>query len=150
MAHIRKATKGDIDIGNTQPFCHKKLRFMHNGTVEGFDKYGHSDSRVMFSQLLEATEGASCIYKVHWYLRKAIISKIKTGTLNFVLQGDSYTMIGRIARNKNPIPLYYKLDLEGFRASSKNIEAESMSLLPKNHIGIFSRNHINFSVLKVS
>jgi hypothetical protein len=149
MAHVRRATKGRIDIGNTQPFHHDNLKFMHNGTVLGYERYGCSDSYVIFENLVELTNKSSCIYKVHWYLQRHIIEEMVEGTLNFVLQGDSYTMFGRVAKNKIPIPLYYKLDLRGLLVSSKNMEGGTMTLLPKNTIGIYSKNTHKLSILSV-
>ena len=38
VAHVRKATVGDISIKNTHPFVSDRWTFAHNGTVTGFDK----------------------------------------------------------------------------------------------------------------
>ena len=37
IAHVRRATVGDISIENTHPFVWDRWTFAHNGTVAGFD-----------------------------------------------------------------------------------------------------------------
>lgn len=37
IAHIRKASVGNISVGNTHPFAHGRFLFAHNGTIENFD-----------------------------------------------------------------------------------------------------------------
>lgn len=38
VAHVRKATVGDISIKNTHPFVSDRWTFAHNGTLTGFDR----------------------------------------------------------------------------------------------------------------
>jgi len=39
LAHIRKATKGNINILNTHPFQYGKWSFIHNGNINNFNKH---------------------------------------------------------------------------------------------------------------
>jgi predicted glutamine amidotransferase len=50
FAHLRKASRGRINLENTHPFVHNPYVFMHNGTVYFPDQSG-SDSKQFFSLL---------------------------------------------------------------------------------------------------
>lgn len=69
LAHLRKATFGELSMINSHPFQHGKWVFAHNGTVPGFEEYredvvsmiapplrsfilGDTDSEVLFYLLL--------------------------------------------------------------------------------------------------
>jgi len=38
LAHVRAASKGDVNVFNTHPFNFKEYSFMHNGGIGGFNK----------------------------------------------------------------------------------------------------------------
>jgi glutamine amidotransferase len=40
VAHVRKATVGEISLNNTHPFVHRNWTFAHNGTLTGFNSIG--------------------------------------------------------------------------------------------------------------
>lgn len=69
LAHIRKATQGELSTINTHPFQHGSWVFAHNGNIAGFDRLrdrlvarvppilrrfilGHTDSEVLFYLIL--------------------------------------------------------------------------------------------------
>ena len=62
ILHTRRATKGEINIKNTQPFNYQNYVFAHNGTI--FDEFkvpekyieGNSDSAKWFNSILSHSE----------------------------------------------------------------------------------------------
>jgi glutamine amidotransferase len=73
MAHVRAASSGGVSILNCHPFHHKRLLFMHNGSIGGFQKIkrymrrdlpdciydwikGQTDSEHMFAVFLHIFE----------------------------------------------------------------------------------------------
>lgn len=82
VAHVRRATVGQISIENTHPFAHQQWTFAHNGTVTGFDelktgleretdprlqqlRLGTTDSEQYFYWLLTRIEQAGLADSLH-------------------------------------------------------------------------------------
>jgi glutamine amidotransferase len=67
MAHVRKATVGDLTEENTHPFCLGEYAFCHNGTIgtpdrllgrDGSGPRGQTDSERLFHRLLREVDPA--------------------------------------------------------------------------------------------
>jgi predicted glutamine amidotransferase len=60
LVHFRKATAGAKSAENSHPFIAEGLAFAHNGSVFGIAQPGQSDSKEVFSRILdERRKGAS-------------------------------------------------------------------------------------------
>lgn len=53
LAHVRKASAGARTVDNTHPFTHGRWSFCHNGTIWGVAPEGESDSRALFTHLMD-------------------------------------------------------------------------------------------------
>lgn len=105
LAHLRKATQGDLSIINTHPYQHGHWVFAHNGNIKGFDEVrdelvrkippvlrrfilGKTDSEVLFYLLL-GKMAQRCEIERHGYpledLREAACEMVEEVT---TLVGD--------------------------------------------------------------
>ena len=99
VAHIRKATQGDLNILNSHPFQYGKWIFVHNGNLKNFDQYknkliekidvglrpfvlGSTDSELVFYLLLSFLKEKIALSEENFpaeHLKSAIES-----TVNFI------------------------------------------------------------------
>ncbi len=113
IGHIRKKTRGKVDLANTHPFVRelwgRHWVFAHNGTVRGaralklgrFRPIGNTDSEHAYCHLLEALRSSFSSYpRAPSQLFEAIAQvggRIgKRGSFNFLL-GDSRHLYARCA-----------------------------------------------------
>ncbi|ARG97043.1 class II glutamine amidotransferase [Legionella micdadei] len=82
LAHVRAASRGDVNIFNTHPFIYKEYCFMHNGIINGFDKLrrqvtnqlsdeiyhwikGQTDSELFFAVFLDFLIRSKKTFDIH-------------------------------------------------------------------------------------
>ena len=111
LAHIRKATHGDLCITNAHPFQYGHWVFIHNGNMEGFEKLkgrllkevspllrrfilGNTDSEVLFytiltrlSRRIELHRGGCCLADLAAAVRESV-AKVTEIIGPFHLQED--------------------------------------------------------------
>jgi glutamine amidotransferase len=90
MAHVRKATCGDLSAENTHPFCLGEYAFAHNGTIGGHDRLlglpdgrgpiGQTDSERFFHRLLREVDPDPD--RVVDGLRRAVTAAVSCGPLS--------------------------------------------------------------------
>jgi predicted glutamine amidotransferase len=90
MAHVRRATQGDLTQENTHPFCLGEYAFCHSGTLsrdehlmglaDGAGPRGQTDSERLFHRLLREVDPAPD--KVVDGLRRAVAAAAKCGPLS--------------------------------------------------------------------
>ncbi len=114
IAHIRKATRGDINLENTHPFIRElwgeNWVFAHNGTVEGvgvceechYQPIGTTDSEVAFcclvSQLRERFLKKPSEKEIFDAVVEITSEIAKHGVFNFILS-NGHWMIARCSTN---------------------------------------------------
>ncbi|USQ17156.1 class II glutamine amidotransferase [Actinobacillus pleuropneumoniae] len=114
IAHIRKATRGDINLENTHPFIRElwgeNWVFAHNGTVEGvgvceechYQPIGTTDSEVAFCCLVSQLRDRFLKKPSEKEIFDAVVeitSEIaKHGVFNFILS-NGHWMIARCSTN---------------------------------------------------
>lgn len=114
IAHIRKATRGDINLENTHPFIRElwgeNWVFAHNGTVEGvgvceechYQPIGMTDSEVAFcclvSQLRERFLKKPSEKEIFDAVVEITSEIAKHGVFNFILS-NGHWMIARCSTN---------------------------------------------------
>ncbi len=59
LAHVRRATIGPVGLENTHPFAEGRWTFIHNGTVEGFDRIRQNMLGMMSFRHRAAIAGAT-------------------------------------------------------------------------------------------
>src|SRR3954463_7589109 len=87
MAHVRRATRGDLSQENTHPFCLGEYAFCHSGTLgeserlmglaDGVGPVGQTDSERLFHRLLREVDPAPD--KVVDGLRRAVNAAARCG-----------------------------------------------------------------------
>ncbi len=90
LAHVRRATHGDLTPENTHPFCLGEYAFCHSGTLssheslmglaEGAGPRGETDSERLFHRLLREVDPAPD--KVVDGLRRAVAAAARCGPLS--------------------------------------------------------------------
>jgi predicted glutamine amidotransferase len=105
MAHVRKATVGDLTEENTHPFCLGEYAFCHNGTIGTADKLlgrdgdgpqGQTDSERLFHRLLRDVDPA---HDPVDGLRAAVTAAAKCGplsALNFLFSDGEHLYAYRL------------------------------------------------------
>ncbi|MGY4674782.1 class II glutamine amidotransferase [Ursidibacter arcticus] len=117
IAHIRKATRGDVNLENTHPFIRElwgeNWVFAHNGTVEGitvcesnhYQPIGTTDSEAAFcciaAQLKERFPSKPTEKQIFDAIVEITSEIAKYGVFNFILS-NGHWMIARCSTN-----LYY-------------------------------------------
>ena len=107
IAHIRKATKGEVALVNTHPFMRELWGrywiFAHNGTLENFNPefgnhyrpVGTTDSEQAFCYLLDTlrlryTEGQPPIAELYGTLATLSAEIARHGRFNYILSNGDY------------------------------------------------------------
>jgi len=113
LGHLRKASRGEISMENTQPYAFGQYTFCHNGTVRDFKKIilepaylsqrkGTTDSEVVFLYLLQTIKKNGDFLKGFLEGIKKLRSMDYTG-LN-ILMSDGKTLLAlRSANEKDAI-----------------------------------------------
>jgi predicted glutamine amidotransferase len=107
MAHVRRATRGDMTDENTHPFCLSEYAFCHSGTLgddeslmglaDGAGPRGQTDSERLFHRLLREVDPAPD--KVVDGLRRAVTAAAKCGpltALNFLFSDGEHLYAYRL------------------------------------------------------
>lgn len=114
IAHIRKATRGDVNLENTHPFIRElwgeNWVFAHNGTVEGigvcetchYQPIGTTDSEAAFCRMVSELKAKYPKKPTEKEIFNAVVeitSKIaEHGVFNFILSNGNW-MIARCTTN---------------------------------------------------
>lgn len=114
IAHIRKATRGDVNLENTHPFIRElwgeNWVFAHNGTVEGievckechYQPIGTTDSEVAFCQMVSQLKEKYPDKPSEKEIFDAVVEITSTiaehGVFNFILSNGDW-MIARCTTN---------------------------------------------------
>lgn len=110
IAHIRKATQGEVGLENCHPFQRELWGqywvFAHNGNLENFDpelrgRYqpvGTTDSEKAFCLILETLstmflDGKPSLEKLYSVLQEISQELAKKGTFNFLLANGEYFFV---------------------------------------------------------
>jgi len=132
IAHIRKATQGDVRLENTHPFQRelwgRYWLFAHNGNLKGFAPQlsgrflpvGNTDSELAFCYLLDRLaqrfpQGTRDIAELHAELRALAIEMGTLGEFNFLLS-DGETLFAHCSSRlcyivrKAPFPVAHLAD----------------------------------------
>ena len=150
LAHIRKATLGNINILNTHPFQYGHWTFAHNGNIKDFDKIkdqivknidpifkkyiiGTTDSEVIFYYLLSYINNKVSVFDDHAKvedvmlpLEEAIKSLIKIiGDLYFVNDGPQTENYLTFILTNGPIMIGFNGGKNLFFSTYKNKCAEA-------------------------
>lgn len=59
LGHVRAATVGEISYSNCHPFKYKNRVFMHNGTINGFEKIKHELIKLLPTPIFLSIKGQS-------------------------------------------------------------------------------------------
>jgi predicted glutamine amidotransferase len=107
MAHVRRATRGDLTTENTHPFCLGEYAFCHSGTLsdhdglmglpDGAGPRGDTDSERLFHRLLREVDPAPD--KVVDGLRRAVTAAASCGplsALNFLFSDGEHLYAYRL------------------------------------------------------
>ena len=107
MAHVRRATHGDLSEENTHPFCLGEYAFCHSGSVGSHDRLmglpdgagprGQTDSERLFHRLLREVDPAPD--KVVDGLRRAVSAAAACGpvtALNFLFSDGEHLYAYRL------------------------------------------------------
>jgi glutamine amidotransferase len=115
VAHVRKATCGEVSAANCHPFRHHNWLFAHNGSIERESLYarldpehrdairGQTDSEVFFHWLLQNIEQTGSVPQG---LRQAVAVVTSFTSLNFVLTDGAVLYAYRDATQQEE---YYSL-----------------------------------------
>ncbi|WP_275976810.1 class II glutamine amidotransferase [Polyangium aurulentum] len=138
IAHIRKATVGNIDLSNTHPFRRDSWVFAHNGTITDLDYMerrtssarrceieGSTDSERFFAYLLTALDEAGATagsrkaspgaaYRALRTAVHAATSQPRFGAANFLLSDGEVMFVHRLGRT-----LHTSSDANGVRVASE-------------------------------
>jgi predicted glutamine amidotransferase len=107
LAHVRRATRGDLTAENTHPFCLSEYAFCHSGTLgsheslmglaDGAGPRGQTDSERLFHRLLREVDPAPD--KVVDGLRRAVKAAALCGpltALNFLFSDGEHLYAYRL------------------------------------------------------
>lgn len=107
MAHVRRATSGDLTDENTHPFCLGEYAFCHSGTIrkpdrlmglpDGAGPRGQTDSERLFHRLLREVDPAPG--RVVEGLRRAVTAAASCGplsALNFLFSDGEHLYAYRL------------------------------------------------------
>lgn len=83
MAHLRKATLGNINLLNTHPFQHGNWSFAHNGNIKDFDKYKDQILCEISPELKRFILGSTDSEVIFYYLLSSISKKFDLKKRNF-------------------------------------------------------------------
>ena len=107
FAHLRKASRGSINLENTHPFVNDPCIFMHNGTVYFPDQSG-SDSKHYFS-LLRAQSASDPPGKYAQMLESLKSQEIGYSSLSSMLATQENVWVYReFSRNPQYYTIYYR------------------------------------------
>jgi glutamine amidotransferase len=112
LAHLRKASHGEVSTANTHPFIYRNWIFAHNGSVEDLERpdpipvEGDSDSERLFKHIMRrVVQGCECIQAL-----KDIIYHVRTNhkftSLTFIMSNGQSIYGYREFRRE---PEYYTL-----------------------------------------
>jgi glutamine amidotransferase len=85
VAHIRAATVGSVQRSNCHPFCHEKWLFVHNGSIDGYEKIRRDLMFAVAPELFNFIEGTTDS-ELMFYL-----------ALTFGMHGDVASGVARMA-----------------------------------------------------
>lgn len=57
LSHVRASTVGNVNLENTHPFTYQQYAFVHNGTIDEFDKLKHDIHHTFSKDILNAIQG---------------------------------------------------------------------------------------------
>lgn len=155
MAHIRKATVGDVSFGNTHPFvlnddAGTKWVFVHNGTIfesDALNKYVHTqqgstDSERILDYLVERInglirEGADDESR-HELIEQIVDELTPDNKVNFLLYGGDYLYI-----HKNEPGTLYRLTRPGSVVLSTHpLDDSDWEEVPQNRLIVYRDGEI--------
>ena len=154
LAHLRKASPGDVSLQNTQPLTSGKWSFGHNGTVysPNFNTGGvQSDSRVLLDKLVRAIQESGdapierLIGKNVGQLREDILrqpdEKGRTySSLTFMLSdGESLYVLRDFTEEENYYTMYYFELPSGAVFCQEKISSASWKPLGNRKLAIVNR-----------
>ena len=128
VAHVRRATIGDVSLANVHPFTVGRWAFAHNGTVPGFERLGPRLAAETLPGLLRKRRGTTDSELTFLWILSAIVRKcpdaLKQGVPAEVLArclGDAIDRILHIRREmrvrEKPFLNFLLTDGRGLAAS---------------------------------
>lgn len=139
FAAIRNATPGfAVDLQNVPPFVHRRLLFMHNGAVEGFNRrfrkslldhipekiqataLGSADSEVLFALIkthllqigIEPDDGVKILQEAIYFALQTVLDlagqEKARASLNMGLTDGNSMVFARLARGIDANSLYFR------------------------------------------
>ncbi len=57
LGHVRSSTIGNVNLENTHPYIYQQYAFVHNGTIEDFDKLKYSLHKLLKQDVFNAIHG---------------------------------------------------------------------------------------------
>ena len=164
MAHIRRATMGEVNFNNTHPFSAidesgRRWVLVHNGTIfeaPGLSKYqysqqGSTDSERILLYIIEQVNKRflqdPCGFDVNERLAliDEIVLRIVPGNkLNFLLFDGDYFYV-----HKNEKATLYTLEKPGITIfATRPIDEEDWKELPMNQLLVYKDGHLVYSGTK--
>ena len=164
MAHIRRATMGEVNFNNTHPFSAidesgRRWVLVHNGTIfeaPGLSKYqysqqGSTDSERILLYIIEPVNKRflqdPCGFDVNERLAliDEIVLRIVPGNkLNFLLFDGDYFYV-----HKNEKATLYTLEKPGITIfATRPIDEEDWKELPMNQLLVYKDGHLVYSGTK--
>ncbi|MBT7608792.1 MAG: class II glutamine amidotransferase [Bacteriovoracaceae bacterium] len=113
LAHVRKATLGEVNILNTHPFQYGKWTFAHNGNIKKFNKHKAEILRLISPELKRFILGNTDSEIVFYYFLSVIQAKINLDEKDIKIDLLADTLKQALKELINIIGDYSKIDDAG-------------------------------------